>query len=92
MRIVDRHVGQLALEQADELVRQRIALVVGVGLEGQAEDRDLAPAQGAEPALDAFDDEQRYRLVHARDRQQHARRRRAFLGEGEVLAQARPRR
>jgi hypothetical protein len=45
VRIVDRHVGQLALEQADELVRERVALVVGVGLEGQAEDRDLASAQ-----------------------------------------------
>ena len=30
VRVVHRHVGQLALEQADELVRQRVALVVGV--------------------------------------------------------------
>ena len=36
---------ELALEQADELVGQRVALVVGVGLEGQAEHRDLAAAQ-----------------------------------------------
>ena len=37
VRVVHRHVGQLALEQADELVRERVALVVGVGLEGQPE-------------------------------------------------------
>ena len=42
VRVVDRDVGQLALEQADELVRQRVALVVGVGLEGEPEDGDLA--------------------------------------------------
>ena len=39
-------------------------------------------------ALEPLDEEQRHRLVHARDGQQHARRARALLGEGEVLAQA----
>ena len=46
-------VGQLALEQPDQLVRQRVALVVGVALEGQPEHGDAALAQrAAEPALD----------------------------------------
>ena len=44
VRVVDRDVGELALEQPDQLVRQRVALVVGVGLERQAEHRDLAPS------------------------------------------------
>ena len=40
------------------------------------------------PALDPLDQEQRHALVDARDRQQHAGRVGALLGEGEVLAQA----
>ena len=89
VRVVARHVGQLALEQADELVGERVAHVVGVALEGEAEHGDLAVAQrAAEPRLQPLDEEQRHRLVHARDGQQHAGRARALLGEGEVLAQA----
>jgi len=42
VRVADRHVGQLALEQADQLGGERVALVVGVALEGQAEHSDLA--------------------------------------------------
>ena len=42
VRVVHGDVGQLALEQADQLVRERVALVVGVGLEGQPEHGDLA--------------------------------------------------
>ena len=69
VRVVAGHVGQLALEQADELVGERVAHVVGVALEGQAEHRDLAVAQrAAEPRLQALDEEERHGLVHARDR------------------------
>ena len=50
----------------------------------------LRPRSEPEPALEALDEEQRHRLVHARDGQQHPRRGRALLGEREVLAQARP--
>jgi hypothetical protein len=90
---VDHHVGELAFEQPDELERQRVALVVGIALEGEAEHRDLAIAQpAAQAALQTVDDEQRDALVDARDRQQHARGVRALLGEREVLAQAGPRR
>ena len=88
VRIVDRHIGELALQQAHELVGQRVALVVGVGLEGQPEHGDLAARQLAEPALDPLDEEVRHGLVDARDGQQHAGRRGALLGEREVLAQA----
>ncbi len=42
VRVVHGDVGQLALEQPDQLVRERVALVVGVGLERQPEHRDLA--------------------------------------------------
>ena len=87
-RVVDRDVGQLALEQPDQLVRERVALVVGVALERQPEHGDLALAQVAEPALDALDEEQRHALVDARDGEQHAGRVRALLAEREVLAQA----
>ena len=88
-RVVDRDVGELALEQADELVGERVALVVGVGLERQAEHGDLLAAQrAAEAALDALDEEQRDALVDARDGEQHARGVRALLAEREVLAQA----
>ena len=69
--------------------RQRVAQVVRVALERQAEHRDLLAAQRSEPALDALDQEQRHALVHARDRHQHAGRARALLREREVLAQAR---
>ncbi len=88
MGIAHRHVGQFALEQPDQLGRQRVALVVGVALEGQAEHRDLAVRERADPPLDALDQEQRHRLVDARNREQHAGGVRALLGEGEVLAQA----
>ena len=93
VRVVARHVRQLALQQADQLVGERVAHVVRVALEGEAEHGDLAVAQrAAEPRFSPFDEEQRHRLVHARDREQHARRARALLGEREVLAQARARR
>ncbi len=89
VRVVARDVGQLALEQAHELERERVAQVVGVALEGEAEHGDLAVAQrAAQPRLEPLDEEQRHGLVHARDGQQHAGRARALLGEGEVLAQA----
>ena len=89
VRVVDRDVGQLALEQPDELVRERVALVVGVALEGEPEHRHLAAGERAlEAPLDALDEEQRHRLVHPRDGEQHARRVGALLREGEVLAQA----
>ena len=39
--IVGGDVGQLPLEQTDELVREGVALVVGSGLEGETEHRDL---------------------------------------------------
>ncbi len=87
-RVVHGDVRELALEQPHELVRERVALVVGVALEGQAEHGDLALAQVAEPALDAVDEEQRHALVHARDAEQHARGVRLLLREREVLAQA----
>src|SRR4051812_33481765 len=75
VRVVDRDVGELALQQADDLVREGIALVVGAGLESEAEDRDLAAGERAgEPALDAVDEEQRDALVHAAHGEQHARR------------------
>ena len=44
-RVVHRDVGELALEQPDQLVRERIALVVGVALEREPEHGDLALAQ-----------------------------------------------
>ena len=88
--VADRDVGQLALEHADELVRQRVALVVGVALEGQAEHRHLAAGQAPDAALDPLDQEQRHALVDARDGQQHAGGVRALLREREVLAQAGP--
>ena len=72
-RVVHGDVGELALEQPDQLVRERVALVVGVALEREPEHGDLALAQVAEPALDALDEEQRHALVDARDREQHAR-------------------
>ncbi len=73
-------------------MRERVALVVGVGLEGQPEHGDLAPVEAAEPALGPAEEEQGDRLVDPRDREQHARGGRALLGEGEVLAQAGARR
>ncbi len=85
-------VGEFALEQTHELVGQRVALVVGVALEGEAQDRDLAPVQRAEPALHPLDEEQRHGLVDARDGEQHARGVGALLAEREVLAQAGSRR
>src|SRR3712207_8232745 len=48
-------------------VRERVALVVGVGLERQPEHGDLLAAQRPEPALDALDEEARHRLVDAAD-------------------------
>ena len=72
--IADGDVGQLALQQADELRRQRVPLVVGVPLEGQAEDRHLA--RGAALPIRRLIPSTRNsgtRLVHARDGQQHAR-------------------
>ena len=91
VRIAHRHVGQLALEQPDQLRRERVALVVGVALEGEPEHRDLASSDSApEPPLDPLDEEQRHRLVDAGDGQQHPGGVRALLGEGEVLAQAGP--
>ena len=42
------------------------------------------------PPRHPLDEEQRHALVHAADRQQHARRARALLAEREVLAQTRP--
>ena len=51
----------------------------------------LRSASAPEAPLDPLDQEQRHRLVHARDREQHPGRVGALLGEGEVLAQARPR-
>ena len=47
VRVVARDVGQLALEQPDQLARERVAQVVGVALEGEAEHGDLAVAQRA---------------------------------------------
>ena len=79
-----------ALEQAHELVGERVAVVVGVALEGEAEHRDLAAVQRPEPALHPLDEEQRHGLVDARHREQHAGRVGALLAEGEVLAQAGP--
>ena len=91
VRVVDRDVGQLALEQAHELVGQRVALVVGARLEREAEDGDLAPGERPEAPRQALDEEQRDALVDPRDGEQHARGVRALLGEREVLAQARAR-
>ena len=93
VRVVAGHVRELALEQADELEGERVAHVVRVALEGQAEHGHLEVAQrAAQPRLEPLDEEQRDRLVHARHGQQHAWRARALLGEGEVLAQAGARR
>ena len=50
----------------------------------------LRPSSVPSAALEPLDEEQRHRLVDARDGEQHARRVGALLGEGEVLAQARP--
>ncbi len=47
------------------------------------------PAVWAQPAFDAFHQEQGHRLVHTRDREQHSGCIGALLGEGEVLAQSR---
>ena len=89
VRVVARDVGELALEQPDELVRERVAQVVGVALEGEARARrPCGRAATAEPRLEPLDEEQRHGLVHARDGQQHAGRAGALLREGEVLAQA----
>ena len=71
------------------LCDEAVALVVGVGLEGEAEHADArgpraSPMRRSQPA----DQEQRHRLVDARDGEQHAGRVRALLGEREVLAQA----
>ena len=55
--IVDCDVGELALKEPDELVGQRVALIVGVALEREAEDRDLAAVQGSEPARHALHEE-----------------------------------
>ena len=89
MRIAHGDVGELALEQPDQLGRERVALVVGVALERQPEHRHLAVRERADPPLDPLDQEQRHGLVDPRDREQHARRRGALLREREVLAQAR---
>ena len=89
-RVVHDDIGELAFEQPDQLVGERIALIVGVGLEREAEHGDLAVAQPAEAAFHAFDQEQRDGLVHPRDREQHPRSRRALLREGKVFAQAGP--
>ena len=87
VRVVARDVGELALQEPDELDRERVPDVVGVALEGESEDRDLAvPKRAAQPPLEPLDEEQRHRLVHARHRQQHPRPARALLGEREVLA------
>ena len=75
VRVVHDHVGQLALEQPDQLVGERVALVVGVGLERQPEHGHLAVGERAQPALGALEQEQRHRLVDARDREQHPGRR-----------------
>src|SRR3954469_17500857 len=92
MRVVDGDVGELALQQTDDLVRERVSFVVGARLEGEAEDRDLAAGERvAEAALHTIHEEQRDALVDATHGQQHARRVGALLAEGEVLAQARPR-
>ena len=77
--VVDGDVRELALEHAHDLVGQRVALVVRVGLEregvadvvrvaleGQAENGHLQVAQRAsEPGLQALDEEDRDRLVDA---------------------------
>ena len=53
-----RDVRELALEQADQLLGERVAHVVGVALEGEAEHGDLCVAQrAAEPRLEPLDDE-----------------------------------
>ncbi len=48
VRVADRDVRELPLEQPDQLRRQRIALVVGVALERQPEHRHLARGQAAD--------------------------------------------
>ena len=74
VRVVARHVRQLALEHAHELVGERVAHVVGVALEGEPEHGDLQVAQrAAQPRLQPLDHEQRHGLVHPRHREQHAR-------------------
>jgi len=64
---VDDHIGQLAFEQADQLVREAVALVVGIGLERQAEDAHAPALERADPPVQAADQEQRHRFVDARD-------------------------
>ena len=59
-------------------------------LKARPEHGDLAVRQRAQATLDPLDQEQRHRLVHARDGEQHPGRVRALLREREVLAQARP--
>ena len=88
-----RHVGELALQQADQLVRERVAHVVGIALEVRPSTATRrSRSEPPKRRLQALDEKERHGLVNARDGEQHARRARALLGEREVLAQARPRR
>jgi hypothetical protein len=91
VRIVDGHVGQLALQQAHELVGQRVALVVGPGLERS---RARRPSCSRSVPRRRFIPSTR-NSGRTRGRRETARSIpgawRALLGEREVLAQARAR-
>ena len=66
-RIPGTHLGALREQPPGEHEARRLAHVVGSRLEGEAEERDLLAAQGAEPPLELADDAPLLELVDLDD-------------------------
>ena len=91
MGVAHRDVGELALEQPDQLWRERVTLVVGVALERQPQHGDLVGAESSPTRRLIPSTRNSGTASFTRETASSIPGRvRALLGEDEVLAQARP--